>query len=400
MRAVIGLLFSIMIGAGNAQNWAQLPDFPGTARDDGAGFTYQCYAYVGTGMQVGWSLTNDWWRFDMTDETWEQANALPAEPRQYCSAVVGGSTGYLFGGVTSAGPTNELWALDLFDGTWTQLPSLPGEGRFAAGAFGGPNTLYVVGGILPDGTATNELWKFENGTWTQKTSLPDVGRHRATVFSAAVAGYSFGYVLGGADADYNALDQVWKYDIALDTWSTLNAMPEPRYASSAVRVANTCQLLGGVDASGAIRADGWCYIPATDTWQALLPAFIAPRKGAVLLQTVPCAGVPWYAYFGLGFDGTDRQRDWYRTSFMVGLKDEEKPVFAVHPNPASSTLAIELPTGWTNPSLELCDMNGRVLRSMIGRIGSIDISMLAPSAYVLRIREASTTLSTRFIKLP
>ena len=66
--------------------WEQLPDFPGTPRDDAAAFSIGCHTYVGTGMQVGWSLTNDWWRYDNWNQLWEAAPALPATPRQYCTA--------------------------------------------------------------------------------------------------------------------------------------------------------------------------------------------------------------------------------------------------------------------------------------------------------------------------
>jgi N-acetylneuraminic acid mutarotase len=42
----------------HAEVWQQLPDFPGTARDDAAAFSIDNKIYVGTGMEVGWGLTN------------------------------------------------------------------------------------------------------------------------------------------------------------------------------------------------------------------------------------------------------------------------------------------------------------------------------------------------------
>ncbi|MBS1567950.1 MAG: hypothetical protein JST45_00770, partial [Bacteroidetes bacterium] len=66
------LLFLVqLIGTtASAQTWTQLPDFPGTARDDAASFTINGKIYVGTGMEVGWGLTNDWWCFDTQTDTW------------------------------------------------------------------------------------------------------------------------------------------------------------------------------------------------------------------------------------------------------------------------------------------------------------------------------------------
>src|SRR5882672_7516282 len=104
-----------------AQLWEQLPDFPGTARDDAASFTLGTDVYVGTGMEVGWGLTNDWWRFDGEEHQWEQITSLPATPRQYCTTFTIGSKGYVFGGLDANGPLNELWVYDPLADSWSQL---------------------------------------------------------------------------------------------------------------------------------------------------------------------------------------------------------------------------------------------------------------------------------------
>src|SRR5690606_1528968 len=65
-----------------AQSGQQLPDFPGTARDDATAFSIGGKVYVGTGMEVGWGLTNDWWCYDAGTGNWEAMPAMPASPRQ------------------------------------------------------------------------------------------------------------------------------------------------------------------------------------------------------------------------------------------------------------------------------------------------------------------------------
>jgi N-acetylneuraminic acid mutarotase len=75
--------------ATSAQTWTQLPDFPGTARDDAATFTINDKIYVGTGMEVGWGLTTDWWCFDRATASWTAIAPLPAAPRQYCTGFNG-----------------------------------------------------------------------------------------------------------------------------------------------------------------------------------------------------------------------------------------------------------------------------------------------------------------------
>src|SRR5262245_60920502 len=61
MRGLVPLIV-LLSHAVSAQFWQQLPDFPGTARDDGAAFSPNGQFCLGTGMEVGWALTSDWWR--------------------------------------------------------------------------------------------------------------------------------------------------------------------------------------------------------------------------------------------------------------------------------------------------------------------------------------------------
>ena len=114
IQTVRNLFLIGILGASvaSAQTWEQLPDFPGTPRDDAASFMIGDHIYVGTGMEVGFGLTNDWFRFDMISETWDPIASMPASPRQYCTAFTVDDTGYVFGGIDSTGALNELWAYD------------------------------------------------------------------------------------------------------------------------------------------------------------------------------------------------------------------------------------------------------------------------------------------------
>ncbi|MCB0811367.1 MAG: hypothetical protein KDB96_18965, partial [Flavobacteriales bacterium] len=208
MRAAcLAWLVFPVIGFGQ---WYQLPDFPGTARDDAAAFAIGTDVFVGTGMEVGWGLTQDWYRFDGITWQWSSMAALPSSPRQYCSAFTldnpDDGHGYLFGGLDANGPLNELWRYDPTTNSWAQMASLPGEPRYAAVAFHGG---YVVTGLLQDGNATNELWRYEpsTDTWQQLTSIPGTPRHRACADN--LLGPS---VIGGADTAYTALADCWTYD--------------------------------------------------------------------------------------------------------------------------------------------------------------------------------------------
>ncbi len=113
----------------NAQTWQQLPDFPGTARDDAASFVLHGTIYVGTGFEAGFNLTNDWWRFDPNTDTWTAVASMPTTPRQYCTAFTIADTGFVFGGIDAFGAMSELWAYYPDQDVWEQRASLPDEAR-------------------------------------------------------------------------------------------------------------------------------------------------------------------------------------------------------------------------------------------------------------------------------
>ena len=82
-----------------------LPDFPGIERDDAAAFVIGDDVYVGTGMDVGFNLTADWYRFNTIDQSWNAVAALPGGGRQYALAIETDGYAYVIGGSTATGST-------------------------------------------------------------------------------------------------------------------------------------------------------------------------------------------------------------------------------------------------------------------------------------------------------
>ena len=60
-----------------AQNWQQISDFPGEARDDGAQFTINGIHYVGTGRGTDFSCKGDFYAFDPLSGNWMAIASLP-----------------------------------------------------------------------------------------------------------------------------------------------------------------------------------------------------------------------------------------------------------------------------------------------------------------------------------
>lgn len=399
MRRALLAMWSCGSLLASAQEWQQLPDFPGTARDDAATFSYFCKVYVGTGMEVGWNLTNDWWMYDMVQWTWQQVAPLPSTPRQYCTAQAIDGMGYLFGGLDANAPLNQLWAYDTFTDSWTERAPLPGAGRYASTSFVKDGKLYIVGGLVTGGAALAELWEYEPSSdqWSQRADIPGVPRHRATALSAEIP---FPIVVGGAAADYTPLNEVWQYGPG-DSWSSRAPLPEARYGLSSTPLPEYMIIAGSVG-DNDFRPDCYRYDWLTDTWLPIPQANIPDgRRGGVSGWSDQCSG--WFlGFYGLGLDSTlTRRNDWYFTGYWFGIEEATGDKLQLLPNPSTDQIRITGITANKIQSLELLDANGQVVRRS-GPISDsrINIATLHPGPYCVVLFEKDTRHVARFIKLP
>jgi len=371
-------------------NWEQLPDFPGTARDDAASFTLnQGITYIGTGMEVGWGLTNDWWRSDGWQ--WQQVASLPASPRQYCAAVDVNDQGYLFGGIDGGGALNELWRYDQTSDTWTQMPSLPSEGRYAAVAMNLDGDLLIAYGLLGSGSPTREAWLFrtQTNTWQQLDNAPAPARHRAA--SDAISRT----IYGGMDADGNVLDDVWSVDYFNGSiqWSALPAMPAPRFGAKAAFGV----VVGGGSSWGEIHDNVWRF--NGQNWSVLDPFPGGARRGGVV-GTRCCLG--GFIHFGLGLDGTmTRRQDWWTMQVFNNVDEQDQQLLQLWPNPVSNEFRLKWPHGAPVAPYSLHDATGRTVSSGIASNGGpIDASRLPSGLYALTLQLNDGDAHGKFIKLP
>lgn len=384
-----------------AAQWQQMQDFPGTARDDAASFSHYCKVYVGTGMQVGWSLTNDWWRYDVIQWSWQPVASLPATPRQYCTAHMLEDVGYLFGGLDANGPLSELWAYDTGNDNWSQKPSLPGAGRYASTSFVHEGKFHVVGGVVAGGTALNELWEYDPATeqWTQRADLPGAGRHRATAISPGFM-LDAPLVVGGATEDFTPLDEVWQYG-PVDTWTQRASLPEARYGMSSSGLPDVIVVAGAVSNS-TFRGDGYQYNPGSDAWAPWGAAGIPDaRRGGAVGWSESCSG--WYfTYYGLGLDSTSTRRsDWHETGFAFAIDEHRSLDLPLFPVPATDRIRVGCSIIDGVPDISIIDATGKAVHSAPSLLDpTIDISGLPAGSYTIILRQNDMQRTGRFIKLP
>lgn len=397
MRNAIPIALVCSLGV-NAQQWVQLPDFPGTARDDAASFVIGEHIYVGTGMEVGWGLTTDWHHFNGVTQVWSTAPQLPATPRQYCSTFVVDGRGYVFGGLDANGPLGELWRYDPASDTWTARAPLPGTPRYAATAWSRSGLGYVHGGVLPDGGVTDELWLYNPGTdqWTllnmpQMAELP--ARHRSTVLE--VDGHAL--LAGGMDAQGGpARNTFLQVDNGHGFIGEMQ-LPEARFgARGAADV-----LIGGATSFSMEHADVWRFQLGFgwDT-QALPPFAGGPRRGGVAAAYTQ--GDVHVVHFGLGLHQGERFKDWWRLAVPVTTVEERKIApLTVFPNPATDRITIRSNNALAGTTCRIHDALGRcVMLATLPATGHLDIGHLSHGRYELLLDHGHVRHRASFIKLP
>ena len=87
MKTLLLLLLSVTSFAVQSQNWSQIIDYSGSARDDGTSFKIGNFVYCGTGRNAGFAVTADFKAFDLATETWSPIPSLPDScKRQYATS--------------------------------------------------------------------------------------------------------------------------------------------------------------------------------------------------------------------------------------------------------------------------------------------------------------------------
>lgn len=87
----------------------------------------------------------------------------------------------------------------------------------------------------------------------------------------------------------------------------------------------------------------------------------------------------------------------------TGVAEQAMQMLRSWPNPATSTLHVELPLGWTAPqAMELIDATGRLIHvpahAHHGNVLTLDVSVLPSGAWALRVLTQGGTFIARFVR--
>jgi N-acetylneuraminic acid mutarotase len=180
--------------------------------------------------------------------------------------------------------------------SWKTVASSPVARSEGMGAVVG-GKLYTFGGYsdskyrpLP----TVEVYDPATNKWTQKKDMPQRLTHAGTTTDG-----TFIYMAGGYPGLPNqpqtfSTTNVWKYDPANDSWTTIQALPSARGAGSLQYLNHTLYFFGGADSNRADRAEMWTLDLSTSgaEWvqRASLPAARNHVGGAALNGKIYAVG--------------------------------------------------------------------------------------------------------------
>lgn len=255
--------------AGNM--WQRTMNYPGGYNTDAPVFT------IGT---KGYVVDTHFWEFDQTSGAWTKKTDFPlsteSDENAFSFSIDG--KGYVgTGGITIY--SKDVFRYDPATDSWTKMNSFPSTARYGTSSFAIGDKGYVIGG--DDHTITtsdspnlalDEVWEYTPATdsWKQKAPFPGGGRVGAVAFSINGKGYM---ATGRYTKRVNGLSSTvivkdfWEYDPASDKWTQKAELPAgERYEAVGFSLNGKGYLGTGFLGPNEIYKDFWEYNPSTDKW--------------------------------------------------------------------------------------------------------------------------------------
>lgn len=353
----ITFLLAIVCQVANAQSWQQIADFPGTARDDGTSFIINNKAYCGTGFEVGFAATRDFYVFDMYTNAWQKQIMMPAgNERQYACGFSNAGKGYIFGGVNGNNFYADLWEFDPVANTWKSKKPKPGAGLSGASLFEINGLAYISGGKNSSTIASTQVWCYDaqKDYWEPRKDFPFGGRWRAAACNLNGKGY-LGF---GKDEKGAYHNEIYEYDTGLDSWTLLTKFPgKGRTYAALTALYGKLYVVAGLDSSNNFYNDLWEYDLAASAWTQLQSMPGIELKGGM------CFNSNSTIYYTAGIEKTgNRLKSTYAYAGLTNISVITKKGLLAYPNPFSTELFIDKANN-SKQLLQVADINGKIIFS-------------------------------------
>lgn len=224
-------------------------------------------------------LLNDTWAFDLASRTWTKltVQGTPPAPRLGFDAIYD-PTGHqmvIYAG-QGAGFFNDTWSLDLNTLAWRDL-SPPAatrpKARYGSGSVFDPvsRSLVQFAGFTEESRRFQDTQSFSlaNNTWQDWTPAGAKPEIRCLLTAAFDRTNRRMIIYGGQRSGF--LDDVWSFDLAARTWTSLTPSQRPPgrwFAASFVDRAGRFNVFGGVTSNGNVN-DVWSFDLSARQWTKL-----------------------------------------------------------------------------------------------------------------------------------
>jgi N-acetylneuraminic acid mutarotase len=393
LKTKLLLILSGITVFAHSQNWMQLSDFPGGARDDGTAFTIGDSVFCGTGFKAGAGCTSDFYSFDTGTNNWTTIASLPSgKERQYSCGFSNDSEGFVFGGIDAFGnELNDLWKYAPSLNAWTPMTSRPGAGIYGAAHFVVNGKAYIIGGSNGSTTASSEVWEYDMPTdsWTQKNNLPFNGGFRASGCQAN----NKGYLLFGRDLNGVHRKHLYEYDDSLDSWTQISSFPDTGRIYAAMQsISNELIVFGGVDSLNNHYGELWTYNLSSGPWtqKNSIPSF--DRKGGM------CFAAGNSFFYTCGIDqSNNRIKETWRVDLFVGIREENNDTdLTIYPNPAKDRVKITLSEKGSF-SYSITNLMGEIVQEGEVLGDEIQLKDISTGIYQVKITGSKKNLTKRLV---
>ena len=192
--------------------WVQKADYPGTGRQGAVGFSIGAKGYIGMGRESNTNiLKKDFYEWDQATNIWTQKTDFIGTPRFGATGFSIGTTGYVGLGNDGASTTNltqDFYKWDQTTDSWNAIADFPGPVRYYAASFVIGSNAYVGTGFIatpPYRVVDLYEWDSQNNSWSARADFGGLPRGQAVGFSVGNRGYIGAGDISGTSADF------WEY---------------------------------------------------------------------------------------------------------------------------------------------------------------------------------------------
>lgn len=389
-----------------AQNtWEKKAAFGGDKRSRCVAFSIGNRGYMGLGEDTADVERNDFWEYDPGTDTWTQKASLPAVGRRDAVGFAIGTKGYVGTGIDApeswlGNNLNDWWEYNPVTNTWLARATYPGSPSYGGIYFGCGfvigNYGYVLGGKQAASNYTNNLYRFDpaTNTWSTMNQFPGGTRYAMSAFSVNGKAYA------GLGTDENILQtDWWEYNPAGNTWTAKASFPgSGRFAASGFAIGPKGYVLGGTN--GGYQDELWQYDVASNSWWVKAPYGGGERRSLGVFVIGSAA----YAGTGKGFSGS-RRDFWQYEQYITDVEETQSVKISMYPNPATEQLMVYAPYETIvfpdNTLLSIISAEGKVVvQEDVSREVSvkIDVTQFACGSYIVQVVNDKWQSQSTFIR--